>query len=154
MLSKEQKQQKLCPLSSSKTSLLRTSTYIFEKINAIDYHSSGANDIVIDGEAPEVKNKVVFTYNTVTLQLLIWYFYRFMRVDSDRGWSLLGAINHQLATVGREDMVMEQSTFMFQGSLYKTLPYLNRASEINCINLFDNGTERLFDVITVKDLIH
>ena len=38
MLSEEQKQQKLCPLSSSKTSLLRTSTYIFEKI--IDWHQT------------------------------------------------------------------------------------------------------------------
>ena len=33
MLKEEQKQQMLCPLSSSKSSLLRVSTFIFEKIN-------------------------------------------------------------------------------------------------------------------------
>ena len=38
MLSGEQKQQNLYPLSSSKSLLLRTSTYIFEKI--IDWHQT------------------------------------------------------------------------------------------------------------------
>ena len=48
---------------------------------------------------------------------------------------------------------MEQSTFMFQGSLFRTLPYMNGAPTITCVDMFNNGAEREFDITEVRELI-
>ena len=69
-----------------------------------------------DDEAPELENKIIFCYNTLTSKLLVRYYYRFVRVNSARGRCLLGSINHELATASDEnnDLIVERSTFMYK----------------------------------------
>ena len=54
----------------------------------------------------------------------------------------------------RNDLVMEESTFMFEGILYQTLPYANRVLTITCVHLFEYGLERVFDVNQLKALMY
>ena len=107
-----------------------------EEINAVDCLSLSliSNTNVDDNKYPELDNKIVYTFNTLTLQLIVQYYYCFVRVDSERGRSLLGIINHQLATASIDnDLIMEQSIFVFEGLLYCTLSYLNSEHTITCV---------------------
>ena len=42
---------------------------------------------------------------------------------------------------------------MYEGFLYCTLPYLNGAETVTCVNLFSHGTEREFNANQVRELI-
>ena len=64
----------------------------------MDYFSSGVDDgsryVEEDAlDAPEITNKIVFNFNLVTSFLTARYYYRYVRVSSDRCQQLLREIN-------------------------------------------------------------
>ena len=64
---------------------------IYERINVVDFFSNNQGDRteINDDESPEMENKVIFAYNMLTSQLSIRYYYRYVRVNSERvrdGW--------------------------------------------------------------------
>ena len=100
-----------------------------ERIKAIDYLSTGSDNGFVDEQeeaqldAPKISNRVVFNYNSVTSCLSERYYYREMQVSSERGQSLLLAINHRLAVVSENMMaIVDGSTFYFEGAMHRTLP--------------------------------
>ena len=128
---------------------------IYEKINVIGFFSDGYSGSHADEESPQVENKYILFYNILTLNLSVLYYYRFVRVQSGRGRQLLSERNHQYTKIDdeKEDLAMEQSTFMFQGILFRTLPYLNGAPTITCVDTFNNGVEQEFNITQVRELI-
>ena len=130
---------------------------VAERINALDYFSDGNDHSSNDQneeDAPELNNKVIFSFNAFTSVLLVRYYYRYMRVESERGRALLREINHHLSQVGDNNLIMEQSTFMFENVLYRTLPYAQESTTITCIDLFSGGNERVFSVEHARELIN
>ena len=83
---------------------------------------------------------------------MVVYYYWYVRVNSERG-RISGEINHQLATTDNEELIMTESTFMFEGCLFCTLPYTSGLPTIMCTNLM-KGTEQMFEVDQVCQLIH
>ena len=137
-----------------------TNLSIYERINALDHISASITTTTQQpsqmDDAPELESKVIYSYNTLTCQLSMRYYYCFVKVDSTRGRVLLSDINHQLvsAYVGNEELIMEQSTFLFEDVLYCTLLYDNMSTTITCVNLFDDGSKRQFNVQEVRELIN
>ena len=43
---------------------------------------------------------------------------------------------------------------MFEGSLFRTLPYVSGDSTITCVNMFADGIERTFNINEVRTLIN
>lgn len=129
---------------------------VYERINAVDFFSDGSNEENTsqnEDDAPELNNKIVFIFNALSSILSVRYYYRYMRVESSRGKALLGEIKHHLSQATNNDLVMEQSTFMYDNILYRTLPYVQGSSTISCINLFTGGDERIFSLAQVRELI-
>ena len=131
-----------------------------DKINALDYFSSGLDDGTIPEEnsedAPEISNKVIFTYSVLTSMLTIRYYYRYIHVQSTRGKELLSKIHHRLANIDDGDdinsPIIEGSTFYHEGNLYRTLPHFAHMTEVGTVSLVDD-TERSFLVSQVRELI-
>ena len=132
---------------------------ITERINVVDYFSSGVDDgsryVEEDAlDAPEITNKIVFNFNSVTSFLTTRYYYRYVRVSSDRGQQLLREINQQIVMDGEGCRpIAEGSTFMFQGSVYRTLPHFAHMRNMNTINMV-TGTQRTFIASEVRNLIN
>ena len=129
---------------------------VYEKINVLDFLSEDQDEGNIESneDAPEMENKVIFTFNTLTSQVSIRYYYRFVRVSSDRGRYLLREINHVFANEEEGEIIMTQSTFMYEGNLFQTLPHISGQPTITCVDLFGNGAERTFQVHEVRALIN
>ena len=131
---------------------------VTDRINVLDYYSTGVDDEVqIEQEgidAPEISNRVVFCYNAVTLLLTVQYYYRYVRVSSDRGKQLLQDINHPLSTVDTSNIqpIVEGSTFEFEGHFYRTLVHFVLAESVRAVDMM-NGTERHFSVSQARALI-
>ena len=133
---------------------------VFETINVLDYLSSGKDDGIDAVEpdaldAPEISNKIIFLYNSVTSFVTIRYYYRFIRVRSSRGQELLQSINHRLMIFDNNESspIVEGSTFLFDGDIYRTLPHFTHMSMVNTENVV-NGTLRDFEVDEVRELIN
>ena len=128
---------------------------IHERINVVDFYSNPMQDQprINEEEAPELENKVVFTYNTLTSKLIVRYYYQYVLVMSESGKNLVSEINHQLANSDENDVVMDQSTFMYEGVLYCTLPYQIGATTVTCVDLFQNGLGQQFQISVVQNLI-
>ena len=131
---------------------------VTDRINVLDYYSTGAdNGVQIEQEgidAPEISNMVVFCYNAVTSLLTVRYYYRYVRVSSDRGKQLLQDINHPLSTVDTSNIqpIVEGSTFEFEGHFYRTLVHFVPAESVRAVDMM-NGTERHFSVSQARALI-
>ena len=113
----------------------------FNFINAVDFFSQAADEYassdVIDEEAPQIDNKIVFEYNELTFKVSIRYYYRYMRQDSERGRLLLGEINHHLASQSHSNMVVINTMFMYQSQLFRTMSLVRQDLSILCLNMFD-----------------
>ena len=96
----------------------------------------------------------MFNFNSVTSFLTTRYYYRYVRVSSDRGQQLLREINQQIV-MDREGCrpIAEGSTFMFQGGVYRTLPHFAHMRNMNTINMV-TGTQRTFIASEVRNLIN
>ena len=105
-------------------------------------------------DAPEITSKTEFTFSLVTPFLTSWYCFRYVQVSSDQGQDLLQEINHRIA-MDREGTrpISDGSTFIFQGSLYQTLPCFGHMRNVNNINTV-NGTQCTFIASEVRNLIH
>ena len=132
---------------------------ITDRINALDFFSTGTDDGAsrqVDREesldAPEISNKVIFCFNLAASSLTIRYYYRYMRVNSERGRKLLDQINLRLFEEGENTAIAEGSTFLFEGCMYWTLAHFSRFPNVRVINMMDE-TEHIFPSQQVRNLI-
>ena len=55
-------------------------------------------------------------------------------------------------TVNRIQAIVDGSTFVFQGSVFRTLPHFSHMNKVNTVNMV-NGVHRTFDANEVRNLI-
>lgn len=132
---------------------------VTDRINVLDFYSTGVDDGVRQADeqaldAPEISNKVIFIFNSVLSTLNIRYYYRYIRVNSDRGQSLLRTINHRLASSAAEalNIIPDGTTFAFEGAFYQTLPHFAHMTTMDAVNMLD-GTIQNFPVEQARSLI-
>ena len=131
---------------------------VTEQINALDFFSEGTDNGRVSNQeensldAPEISNKVVFCYNFTTSFVTVRYYYRYVRVNSDRGRNLLREINHRIAMNSNHLVIAEGSTFFFEGAMYKTGAHFAIIADVSVVNMYD-GSERILNCELVHQLI-
>ena len=124
-------------------------------MNVLDYLSSGADDSCAvpfeedqqePEDAPEISNKVVLVYNSVTSKLTIWYYYQYIQVSSTIGKDLLEAINHRNVVIAGNGVqtLTDSSTFFPRIYLLDVASFCHM-DKVNAVNMI-NGVNSTFKV--------